>query len=59
MYGKYICVKCHGECDPGELVNGMCYECRMEEKQQNEADNHKSDNPQTSDRQIGNDVLQS
>lgn len=28
LYGKYICTVCHGECDPGDLVNGICDECR-------------------------------
>ena len=31
--GKYECRICHGTCDPGELVGGVCYECAEEERQ--------------------------
>ena len=24
---RYECSVCHGNCDPGELVNGVCLEC--------------------------------
>lgn len=27
------CASCHGMCDPGELVGGICDECREEEYQ--------------------------
>lgn len=27
MY-QYECHTCHGLCDPGELENGVCFECR-------------------------------
>ncbi|MCH5271607.1 MAG: hypothetical protein J1E83_12800 [Lachnospiraceae bacterium] len=26
----YECHVCHGLCDPGELQNGVCHECRSE-----------------------------
>ena len=26
----YECCMCHGFCDPGELENGVCFECRAE-----------------------------
>lgn len=26
--GRYECRICHGTCDPGELVGGVCGECR-------------------------------
>lgn len=26
----YVCSVCKGNVDVGELVNGVCYECRME-----------------------------
>lgn len=26
----YECHVCNGLCDPGELENGVCYECRAE-----------------------------
>ena len=28
-----ICEKCGGNCDNGELVGGVCHECREEERQ--------------------------
>ncbi len=28
---KYKCHICDGICDPGELENGVCHECRAEE----------------------------
>lgn len=27
MKTKYECRACHGTCDPGELVQGLCPEC--------------------------------
>ena len=30
MY-RYKCSECYGNCDPGEIVNGVCLEC-MEKK---------------------------
>ena len=30
---SYECSACHGNCDPGELVNGVCLEC-LENKRQ-------------------------
>lgn len=24
---------CHGRCDPGEMIGGICLECREEEEQ--------------------------
>ena len=30
---RYICMVCHGICDPGELTGGVCQECREEECQ--------------------------
>lgn len=26
----YECGTCHGLCDPGELENGVCFDCRSE-----------------------------
>lgn len=26
----YECHICHGKCDPGELENGVCFDCRSE-----------------------------
>lgn len=31
--GKYECKICHGTCDPGELIGGVCCECKEEEQQ--------------------------
>ena len=31
MY-KYECDVCHGNCDAGELVNGVCPECLEEQR---------------------------
>lgn len=31
-----ICRWCHGRCDPGELVDGICLDCLEEEKQRQE-----------------------
>ncbi|WP_337539254.1 hypothetical protein [Suilimivivens sp.] len=28
------CPSCHGRCDPGEMIGGVCLECREEERQQ-------------------------
>lgn len=28
------CRWCHGRCDPGEMIGGVCLECREEERQQ-------------------------
>lgn len=28
MYFSYKCHVCGGDCDPGELENGVCFECR-------------------------------
>ncbi len=25
---RYECHVCHGSCDPGELENGVCFDCR-------------------------------
>lgn len=30
MY-QYRCYGCGGMCDAGELVNGVCYDCRQED----------------------------
>lgn len=27
------CPICHGRCDPGEMIGGICLECREEETQ--------------------------
>lgn len=27
------CPICHGRCDPGEMIGGVCLECREEERQ--------------------------
>lgn len=27
----YKCHICHGLCDPGELENGVCFDCRAEQ----------------------------
>ncbi len=35
----YECGTCHGLCDPGELENGVCYECRSKEADEQD---HKS-----------------
>lgn len=38
MY-RYECHNCHGLCDPAELENGVCFECRktaVEHKEQHE-----------------------
>ena len=29
---SYECSVCHGNCDPGELVGGICLECLEEQK---------------------------
>lgn len=29
---SYECSVCHGNCDPGELVNGVCLECLEEQR---------------------------
>lgn len=31
--GRYECKVCHGTCDPGELIGGVCRECADEEQQ--------------------------
>lgn len=35
----YECHVCHGLCDPGELENGVCFDCRStaRERQENRA----------------------
>lgn len=33
MREKYECRICHGICDPGELIGGICRECEEEERQ--------------------------
>lgn len=30
----YICARCKGNCDPGEMVGTVCVECLEEEKQE-------------------------
>lgn len=30
MLRHYVCSVCKGNVDVGELVNGVCHECRME-----------------------------
>ena len=30
------CPICHGRCDPGEMIGGVCLECREEERQEEE-----------------------
>lgn len=30
----YICSRCKGRCDPGEIVGKVCAECLEEEKQE-------------------------
>lgn len=32
----YECHVCSGLCDPGELENGVCFECRVEARQSQE-----------------------
>lgn len=32
MY-RYQCAICHGNCDAGELINGICIECLAIEQQ--------------------------
>lgn len=32
----YECHVCSGLCDPGELENGVCFECRSEAKERQE-----------------------
>ena len=32
--GNYECSVCHGNCDPGELVGGVCPECLEEQTRQ-------------------------
>lgn len=27
-----VCRICHGRCDPGEIKNGICFECALEQK---------------------------
>jgi NMD protein affecting ribosome stability and mRNA decay len=29
--GTYVCIKCGAHCDAGELVGGICEECRSQE----------------------------
>ena len=29
---RYECSECHGNCDPGELVSGVCIECLEKER---------------------------
>lgn len=29
----YICVRCHGNCDAGELIGNVCIDCFEEEKE--------------------------
>lgn len=29
----YICVRCHGNCDAGELIGNVCMDCIEEDKQ--------------------------
>lgn len=36
MY-MYECHICHGLCDPGELENGVCFECRKRSAEKEEA----------------------
>lgn len=36
MY-EYECHICHGLCDPGELENGVCFECRRKAAEKEEA----------------------
>lgn len=28
------CPICHGRCDPGEMIGGICLECREEEEEE-------------------------
>ena len=30
--GRYECSVCHGNCDPGELVGGVCVDCLEEQR---------------------------
>lgn len=36
----YECYICGGNCDAGDLVNGICDECRDTEKQKNQKSAH-------------------
>ena len=38
MY-RYRCNKCNGRCDPGDLVGGICDECREQLKEDNRKSN--------------------
>lgn len=37
-----VCSECKGRCDPGEMIGGICFDCRMKlenkEKVRQEAD---------------------
>lgn len=35
----YECHVCSGLCDPGELENGVCFECRSEDVERQESRN--------------------
>ena len=44
MFGRYICEKCGAECDPNEIHNGICDDCREEEQNSNdEKSTHSND----------------
>lgn len=36
---SYECSVCHGQCDPGELENGICFECRSDAVQKQDERN--------------------
>lgn len=38
MYG-YVCHTCGGLCDTGEIENGVCYDCRVENMRRKEQHN--------------------
>lgn len=39
----YRCTRCGGICDPGELIGGICFDCRQEEKRKERARKEFSD----------------
>lgn len=36
MMRQLICRWCHGRCDPGDLVDGVCLDCLEAERQRQE-----------------------
>lgn len=47
MFGRYICEKCGAECDPNEIHNGICDDCRDADKEVTKDENSKAEEKET------------